>query len=50
MRKATVGHPVEERRVRKVRTRAIDAILRRRRTRKPATDTQIRKAREDGRP
>ena len=40
----------EERRVLSARGRAIDAILRRRRTRKPVTDSQIRAARVAGRP
>lgn len=41
---------VEERRVQKERARAIDAILRRRRTQKPVTNSQIRTARVAGRP
>lgn len=41
---------VEERRVQKERGRVIDAILRRRRTRKPVTDNQIRTTRIAGRP
>lgn len=41
---------VEERRLQKQRGRTIDSILRRRRTQKPATDSQIRAARIAGRP
>ena len=41
---------VEERRMQKERARAIDSILRRRRTRKPVTHSQIRAARVAGRP
>lgn len=41
---------VEERRMQKQRARAIDAILRRRRTRKPVSNSQIRAARVAGRP
>ena len=41
---------IEERRLQKQRARAIDAILRRRRTQKPVTDSQIRAARIAGRP
>lgn len=41
---------VEERRLQKQRGRAIDSILRRRRSQKPATDSQIRAARIAGRP
>lgn len=41
---------VEERRVRQARARAIDALLRRRRARKPITNSQARAARTAGRP
>lgn len=41
---------IEERRLQKQRAHAIDAILRRRRTQKPVTDSQIRAARIAGRP
>ena len=41
---------VQERRVQKERGRAIDAILRRRRTQKPVSNSQIRAARVAGRP
>jgi citrate lyase gamma subunit len=41
---------VQERRVQKERAGAIDAILRRRRTQKPVTNSQIRAARVAGRP
>lgn len=41
---------VEERRMQKQRARAIDAILRRRRTQKPVSNSQIRAARIAGRP
>jgi len=41
---------VEERRMQRQRARAIDAILRRRRTQKPVTNSQIRAARVAGRP
>jgi len=41
---------VQERRMQKKRARAIDAILRRRRTQKPVTNSQIRAARVAGRP
>lgn len=41
---------VEDRRMQKQRARAIDAILRRRRTQKPVTNSQIRAARVAGRP
>lgn len=41
---------VEERRLQKSRARAIDAILRRRRTQKPVSNSQIRAARVAGRP
>lgn len=41
---------IEERRLQKQRARAIDAILRRRRTQKPVSDSQIRAARIAGRP
>ena len=41
---------VEERRMQKERARAIDSILRRRRTQKPVTNNQIRAARVAGRP
>lgn len=41
---------VEERRIQKERARAIDAILRRRRTRKPVANSKIHAARVAGRP
>jgi len=41
---------VEERKLQRTRARAIDAILRRRRTQKPVTNSQIRAARVAGRP
>lgn len=41
---------VEERKLQRNRARAIDAILRRRRTQKPVTNSQIRAARVAGRP
>jgi hypothetical protein len=41
---------VEERRLQKQRSRAIDSILRRRRTQKPVTNEEIRAARIAGRP
>ena len=41
---------VEERRLQKTRARAIDALLRRRRSRKPVTNSEIRAARIAGRP
>lgn len=41
---------VEERRVQKERARAIDAVLRRRRTQRPVSDAEIRAARIAGRP
>ena len=41
---------VEDRRAQKQRARAIDAILRRRRTEKPVSNSQIRAARVIGRP
>lgn len=41
---------VEERRLQKTRARAIDSLLRRRRSRKPVSDREIRSARSAGRP
>lgn len=41
---------VEERRIERDRARAIDAVLGRRASRRPASNTQIRKARAAGRP
>lgn len=41
---------VEERRLQKTRARAIDSLLRRRRSRKPVSDSEIRSARIAGRP
>lgn len=41
---------MEEHRVQKARVRAIDTLLRRRRTRKPVTNSKIRSARIAGRP
>ncbi|MBI3916128.1 MAG: hypothetical protein HY322_03880 [Betaproteobacteria bacterium] len=41
---------VEERRVQQARARAIDALLRRRRSRKSITNSQVRAARIAGRP
>jgi len=41
---------VEERKLQRTRARAIDAILRRRRTQKPVSNSQIRAARVAGRP
>ncbi len=41
---------IEERRLQKQRARAIDAILRRRRSQKPVTNEEIRAARIAGRP
>ncbi len=41
---------IEERRIQKERARAIDAILRRRRTRKPVANSEIHAARVAGRP
>ena len=41
---------VEERRLQRTRTRAIDALLKRRRARKPITVKQFREARLAGRP
>jgi len=41
---------VEERRAQRARARAIDSILRRRRTQKPVSNSQIRAARIAGRP
>jgi len=41
---------VEERRLQKTRARAIDSLLRRRRSRKPVSNSEIRSARIAGRP
>ena len=41
---------VQERRLQKTRARAIDSLLRRRRSRKPVSDREIRSARNAGRP
>lgn len=41
---------VEERRLQKTRARAIDSLLRRRSSRKPVSDSEIRSARIVGRP
>ena len=41
---------VEERRLQKTRARAIDSLLRRRRSRQPVSDSEIRSARITGRP
>lgn len=41
---------VEERRLQNTRARAIDSLLRRRRSRKPVSDSEIRSARIAGRP
>lgn len=41
---------VEERKLQRTRARAIDALLKRRRTRKPITVKQFREARHAGRP
>ena len=41
---------VEERRRQKTRARAIDSLLRRHRSRKPVSDSEIRSARIAGRP
>ncbi len=41
---------VEERRLQKTRARAIDSLLRRRRSRKPVSNNEIRSARIAGRP
>ena len=41
---------VEERRLQKTRARTIDSLLRRRRSRKPVSNSEIRSARIAGRP
>jgi hypothetical protein len=41
---------VEEQALKKRRTKAIDSLLRRRRSRPTASAAQVRKAREEGRP
>ena len=45
-----MAQAVEEQHVQKRRSKAIDALLARRRTRRPVTAKQIRRTREAGRP